>query len=384
MDYDKILLNIFLTDSGRSKYVLKKLNNYPNIKEYLDNRFHDYSESYKEILDRIKFKIEIRPTCKLCGANVKYKGLLNNQPTYKTYCSCSCAQKSEETRKKYKEKCIQKYGVDNSLKDKQVQEKKKKSLIEHYGVVVPSKSDEIKEKIKNTCLEKYGTTSLLQSEEIRKKIEITNLEKYGSITPLGNTEFMKTKIKEKYGVEYSTQIPYVKKKISEGTSSLKCKRKKEKTCMERYGVPHISMDEDIKNKKIETRRKNHTFNTSKPEEELYLYIKDKFPLVERQYNKDIRYPFDCDFYIPELDYFIELNGFCSHGGHPYNPKNKNDVNKLNSWKEKSVEHPMYNNMIKTWTVTDPLKREIAKQNNLHFKEVWTLDEGKKFIDELGQ
>ena len=85
MDYDKILLKIFLTDSGRSKYVLKKLNNYSNIKEYLDNRFHDYSESYKEILDRIKFKIEIRPTCKLCGANVKYKGLLNNQPTYKTY-----------------------------------------------------------------------------------------------------------------------------------------------------------------------------------------------------------------------------------------------------------------------------------------------------------
>lgn len=32
MDYDKILLNIFLTNSGRSKYVLKKLNNYSNIK----------------------------------------------------------------------------------------------------------------------------------------------------------------------------------------------------------------------------------------------------------------------------------------------------------------------------------------------------------------
>ena len=228
MDYDKILLKIFLTDSGRSKYVLKKLNNYSNIKEYLDNRFHDYSESYKEILDRIKFKIEIRPTCKLCGANVKYKGLLNNQPTYKTYCSCSCAQKSEETRKKYKEKCIQKYGVDNSLKDKQVQEKKKKSLIEHYGVVVPSKSDEIKEKIKNTCLEKYGAASLLQSGEIRKKIEITNLEKYGSITPLGNTEFMKIKIKEKYGVEYSTQIPYVKKKNKRRNIIFKMQEKERK------------------------------------------------------------------------------------------------------------------------------------------------------------
>ena len=50
MDYDKILLKIFLTNSGRSKYVLKKLNNYPNIKEYLDNRFYDYSEShFKEV-----------------------------------------------------------------------------------------------------------------------------------------------------------------------------------------------------------------------------------------------------------------------------------------------------------------------------------------------
>ena len=47
-------------------------------------------------------------------------------------------------------------------------------------------------------------------------------------------------------------------------------------------------------------------------------------------------------------------------------------------------HKYYFVAIRTWTVTDPLKREIAKQNNLHFKEVWTLDEGKKFIDELGQ
>lgn len=382
MDYDKILLKIFLTNSGRSKYVLKKLNNYPNIKEYLDNRFYDYSESYKEILDRIKFKIEIRPTCKLCGANVKYKGLLNSQPTYKTYCSCSCAQKSEETRNKYKEKCIQKYGVDNSFKDKQIQEKKRKSLMDHYGVIVPSKSDEIKEKIKNTCLEKYGAASLLQSGEIRKKIEITNLEKYGSITPLGNTEFMKAKIKEKYGVEYSTQIPYVKKKISEGTSSLKCKRKKEKTCMERYGVPHISMDEDIKNKKIETRRKNHTFNTSKPEEELYVYIKSKFPSVIRQYKDKERYPWQCDFYIPELDYFIELNGTWTHGKHPYNP-NSEDKALLEKMQTKALSgHKYYLNAIKTWTIYDVNKRETAKRNNLNFKEVWSLEEGKEFIDDL--
>lgn len=47
-------------------------------------------------------------------------------------------------------------------------------------------------------------------------------------------------------------------------------------------------------------------------------------------------------------------------------------------------HKYYFNAIKTWIERDPYKRLIAKQNNLHFKEVWTLDEGKKFIGKLGQ
>lgn len=42
------------------------------------------------------------------------------------------------------------------------------------------------------------------------------------------------------------------------------------------------------NKMIETKRKNHTFNTSKPEEELYLYIKENFPSVIRQYKDNTR------------------------------------------------------------------------------------------------
>ena len=204
--------------------------------------------------------------------------------------------------------------------------------------------DKIQQKRIETLKSKYGEYYIYDAI---KKREITMLSKYNV-----KSVFQLDKVKEK---RYIAQRCYSEDKKKE-----------------------------IQEKRYNTLKTNHTFNSSKPEEELYLYIKEKFPSVIRQYKDKERYPFCCDFYIPELDYFIELNGFCSHGGHPYNPKNKNDISKLNSWEEKSIEHPMYNNMIKTWTVTDPLKRETAKQNNLHFKEVWTLDEGKKFIDKLGQ
>lgn len=39
-------------------------------------------------------------------------------------------------------------------------------------------------------------------------------------------------------------------------------------------------------------------------------------------------------------------------------------------------------ILKVWTVSDPKKRQYAKVNNLNFKEVWTLQEGKDFIDSL--
>ena len=134
---------------------------------------------------------------------------------------------------------------------------------------------------------------------------------------------------------------------------------------------------------IETKRKNHTFNTSKPEEELYLNKKKKFPSVIRQYKDNTRYPFCCDFYIPELDYFIELNGTWTHGKHPYNKTNINDKEQLEIWESKGKEgHKYYLNAIKIWTIKDVEKRNCAKEHNLNFKEVWSLKEGKEFIDDL--
>ena len=39
----------------------------------------------------------------------------------------------------------------------------------------------------------------------------------------------------------------------------------------------------------------------------------------------------------------------------------------------------YKSAIKTWTITDPLKRKIAKDNNLNFIELWNIADVKNFV-----
>ena len=163
--------------------------------------------------------------------------------------------------------------------------------------------------------------------------------------------------------------------------------------LSRYGVASaLSLKSSIKkshtkeviDKINESKRKNHTFNTSKFEEEMFSYIKEKFPSVKRQYKDNIRYPWRCDFYIPELDCFIEYNGFQSHGTHPYNPKSIDDRNIVKEWNKKynNGEHVLYKRMIEGWTISDVKKRKTAIKNNLNFHEFWNLEEAKNFINSI--
>ena len=216
-------------------------------------------------------------------------------------------------------KCNNRYSINK--------EKRKTTCINKYGGNAPLCNPQVKDKVKKTCIEKYGVDNPSKYHDTIDKINLTNIKRYGGEWPL-------------------------------------------------QGLTPI-------NKMIETKRKNNTFNTSKPEEELYLYIKEKFPSVIRQYKDNTRYPFCCDFYIPELDYFIELNGTWTHGKHPYNKTNINDKEQLEIWESKGKEgHKYYLNAIKIWTIKDVEKRNCAKKHNLNFKEVWSLKEGKEFIDNL--
>ena len=439
-----------ITDNYIKEYFFTKLNklytkkflnfekaHFPiEIYEYLINRYDD-SQSLKETVYRINYGYDIRPVCENCGKPIEFLGKPSRM--WKTYCSNRCRY-SLNRLNKYKQTCLEKYGVEyaqqsNEVKDKAKQtclekygvehytnrEKSKQTCLEKYGVEsnlnIPKikekckeshikNKDKIKEKSKQTCLEKYGVEYSLQSKQVREKSKLTCLEKYG-VEYSTQADVVKDKIKqtclEKYGVTNGGGSEQALEKIKQtclkrygltnGGGSKQALEKIKQTCLKRYGVEYSSQVPEVKIKiknalsskivqdKINnTKRKNNTFNTSKPEENLYKEIKSIYPSVIRQYNKDKRYPFNCDFYIPELDMFIELQGTWLHGLHPYNCNLIEDINKLNKWKSKNTK--FYDIAIKVWTISDPKKRETAKKNNLNYVELFNKEDIQLFLINL--
>lgn len=129
---------------------------------------------------------------------------------------------------------------------------------------------------------------------------------------------------------------------------------------------------EILEKAYSTKKVNKSFNSSKPENAYYNYLISKYSEndIIRQY-KDERYPHACDFYIKSLDLFIELNIDWTHGGHPFNPENPADINKLAVWQEKAKKSKFYQKAIETWTKLDVQKFKDAKYHNLNYKVYYT-------------
>ena len=110
--------------------------------------------------------------------------------------------------------------------------------------------------------------------------------------------------------------------------------------------------------------------SSKVEIDFYKYLINTFGFenVDPQHY-DNQYPYSCDFFIPGLDLYIEIQGSWTHGKHPFNPGDKKDNEKLNYWKSKDSEY--YNNAIYTWTDLDVRKRVCARDNHLNYLEIFS-------------
>jgi len=149
----------------------------------------------------------------------------------------------KEVKQKRKQTCLKKYGAEHPLQNKNVLNKLQKTNIKKYGNVCSAQNDEVKNKIKNTCLERYEAEHFFQSEEVKEKIKQTNFERYGVENPSQNIE-IKNKQKQtnlkKYGF---TQFSKTKK----------YKEKVKQTNIEKYGVEHSSQNKEIKEKIKQTR-----------------------------------------------------------------------------------------------------------------------------------
>lgn len=156
---------------------------------------------------------------------------------------------------------------------------------------------------------------------------------------------------ERYGVAYFTQLPEHRQEQSRRMS-----------------------DPSHQRRILSTKRENGTLSTSSSEDALYgllvEYANQHGMTVVRQYRDEKRYPFAVDFYIPERDLFIELNGSWSHGGHWYESDREMDQRTVQTWLKKGKKSKYYRVALETWTTRDVRKREAARQAELNYVTLW--------------
>ena len=399
---DEYIKNEFRNSRGMTNHYRLKRATKEEL-DYLNNRYDD-SESINETLIRIYYNYNIHPKCPICG-----KPLELFRTKWRKYCSQSCKSKDLANQLE------QKYGVRSTLQLEENKEKSKQTCIKHYGVDHPLKSKQIRNQIKQTNKEKYGYEFISQSEECKNKVKQTCLERYGSEYYFTSQD-CKQKTIEKFGVDNYRKTDKCKQLVSQYCKEHKEEllEKRKQTCLERYGV-----DNPLKVKKIRERIKQtclkkygallyvqskeykqwisehpeiikewniKSYNTKKKngtlggphsiqEDQSYELLKEKYPDVIRQYRSEL-YPFNCDFYIPSLNLYIECQYYPTHGYHPFNPNDKNDIKYI-----EYLSNTKFGSYI--WTINDPFKRNIAKQNNLNYLEFFNINELKKWLNKNG-
>ncbi|MBR2248596.1 MAG: hypothetical protein IJ880_16530 [Bacilli bacterium] len=320
--------------------------------------------------------------CKICGKKIESK-------EFRKTCSKKCSEELKQKRiHSIKHICIECnkefYGTCSRRICDECNSKKKtikKCKICNKTFIV------------NTCIEKRFSCcskecSKIYNQQIRNKIlqdntvndkrKKTTKERYGNENYRNYNKSKQTKIK-RYGNLQNANNHMI--------------QTYQNTCLKKYGVKNASILPDTILKISNTKRKNNTFNISKPQQEMKNILIEKFGQndVICEYNTKIyensdRYPFDCDFYIKSLDLFIEYNGTWTHGPKKYkcfyDSNNKEHIQIVKIWKEKAKYSKYYKQALKTWTINDVNKRNIAIQNNLNYLVFWDkkLKDFKEWIN----
>lgn len=112
-------------------------------------------------------------------------------------------------------------------------------------------------------------------------------------------------------------------------------------------------------------------NVKEAEDKIYKHLLEA---LDNDHNEVLRnyeceeYPFECTFYLPSFNLYIECQFGEEHGLHPFNKNNKKDVELLNKYAEEGRE-----DICETWADLDVLKREIASDKCLNWIEIFQPD-----------
>lgn len=411
------------------------------ISKLLTNNILDktnkYQLSVKELIFRIRYNIPLDKEfrCSFCGKKIKF----NSKCGYNKHCSTQCSTLDKSVQEKKKQTCmtlygkeyysntekhknflkinakifhdkaketsINKYGVDNYAKTDACKLKVKKANEKKFGVDNYAKTQEFKQflkqnkeqiqnKRKQTCLRKYGTESYTQTDEYKKKHDQIQAKiKNTSMKRFGTKNFSQTPKFKKYVKEHSDEI--LSKRLQTNKTRFgadwymqtqEYKDRAKQTCLNKYGVDCYVKTKEYKEKAYNTKKKNNSFNISKPEEQVYQLLIIKFSKddIIRQYRSK-KYPFACDFYIKSLNLYIEYNGMWTHGWlsdkclGSFNKNNPEHIKVLNYWQEKAKTSKFFKKALVCWTDLDVRKLETFKKNKLNYKIFWNIKEVEDWL-----
>lgn len=395
---DEDIIKYFIKDGHliANKMHKENLEKVPEMIDYLNHRFSEEFDSYNEVIARIYHKIEEKPKCKICG---KYKKFSKFKIPYTNnpWCSQGC---------QLRDKDFKDYVNSNTDKDKK-RKRYEDTMMKRYGDI----NYRNVEKSKQTCLEKYGCEYFLSKDSPKRKemeekmmllhgrrtntnvekIKETKLQRYGD-SSYSNDEKRKNTMKERYGAETTLQSEELRAKVKKtmelryGNKDYVNYKKISETTKKRYGVDNVFQLESVRSKidydKInQTKRINHSFNSSNAEDRLESILVNIFGRenVERNYkdkryiNEDTNIEYVCDFYIREYDIFIELQGHYTHGEHPFDENNIDDIKKREELTNKPIDKPSYKKIIEVWCDADVRKRNVALKNKLRYIEIFGVN-----------
>ena len=198
-----------------------------------------------------------------------------------------CVKKN--TKMKFKETCVKRYGVINPSCIQEIKDKKEETGIKNYGMH-PKKTKEVQKKYRDTCMAKYNVDNTSKVSEIKNKIKETFIEKYGG-HPMHN-EIVKGKVKEtcleRYGC-HPAQRPEIQEQIQKSGKTYKCYTMPSGELRQIQGYEHFALDILVKEYTEEHIKSNRR----------------DVPRILYEYNNKQKYYFP-DIYLPHMNLIIEV------------------------------------------------------------------------------
>lgn len=286
-----------------------------DIYQWIDNKTNYLDNStISEKIYHITNNLTKSPVCKTCDKKVRF---ISYQKGYSTYCSSKCAKNDNDNKEKYKQTCLEKYGVENPFQALEVKNKIKNVVKEKYGVDNISQSDSNKIKVRNTMIEKFGKW-FTKTEEYRNKTKQTCLEKYGVENHI-QTDFYKnlrsSDIIENYQSLLSDNLIFIGERNTPNQCEIKCS-KCNKSQLLYWETFYKYLDTDG------CLLCNYNDIGSKAEIEINQFLESLgISNIIRHDRKVLDSKKELDFYLPDYNLAIEFNGLYWHSYQINNDKN---------------------------------------------------------------